>query len=128
MTQSHLQIELDFRLHINYILKQGLTKFELTHKKHAHPPTQYQFKTISSKYLEVVAPAERDLVVVVGLAVRDLAERDPVVVAPRTAVWLLTSHLDVGELGLVVVALFLLAEWDLDLGPVPCPEVWLIYA
>ena len=62
------------------------------------------------------------------------------VVAPRRApAWLLVqlgqwiesalflnSYLDVEGLALVLVALFLLAEWDL--GLVPCPEFGLIYA
>ena len=40
----------------------------------------------------------------------------------------LNSYLNVEGLGLVLVALFLLAEWGLDLGLVPCPGFGLIHA
>ena len=72
-----------------------------------------------SMYLYVTVPAG----MVLGLVAL-------VVMALRMApVWHLNSYLDGEGLGLVVAALFLLAEWDLDLvGLVPCPGFGLIDA
>ena len=72
----------------------------------------------------LAAPAERNLMVVAlaWFLVELGLWMDPA--------WLLApgSYLYVEGLGLVLVALILLAEWGLDLGLAPCPGFGLIYA